>query len=171
MALIDWKSLATGGASYFETKLSMEGVPVMANTIFEKVLNNPAVDNVPKVISPTTHGVIDYLVVSYYFVTAGCCWQNNKRAGIAALANGAAVLGLSMFTDYWGDGRKPISFQTHGAVDVIQGLSAALAPPLLGFADEPAAAAFWGQAASEAGVLALTDFQAANRDSERLAAA
>jgi hypothetical protein len=76
-----------------------------------------------------------------------------------------------MFTDYWGDGRKPISFQTHGAVDVIQGLSAALAPPLLGFADEPAAAAFWGQAASEAGVLALTDFQAANRDSERLAAA
>lgn len=143
----------------------------MTNAIFEKVLNNKALESVPKVISPTSHGVIDYLVVGYYFVTAGMCWENNKRAGIAALANGAAVLGLSMFTDYWGDGRKPISFETHGAVDVIQGLSALAAPILLGFADEPAAAPFWAQAASEAGVLALTDFQAADRELERLAAA
>jgi hypothetical protein len=128
-------------------------------------------DSIPKVISPTTHGVIDYLVVAYFFVTAGACWKDNKRAGIAALANGAAVLGLSMFTDYWGDGRRPISFETHGKVDVIQGFSAAAAPILLGFADEPVASAFFGQAASEAGVLALTDFKAADRESERLAAA
>jgi hypothetical protein len=135
------------------------------------LLDNNFVERVPKIISPTSHGVIDYLVVGYYFIIAGACWNDNKRSGIAALANGAAVLGLSMFTDYWGDGRKPISFETHGMVDAIQGLSAAAAPILLGFADEPAASAFWGQAASEAGVLAMTDFQAADRESERLAAA
>lgn len=135
------------------------------------VLDNELMNKVPKVISPTTHGVIDYAVVAHYFLAAGVCWRNNKRAGIAALANGAAVLSLSMFTDYWGDGRKPISFETHGKVDVIQGLSAALAPVLLGFADEPSAAFFWGQAASEVGVLALTDFDAASRESQRLTAA
>jgi hypothetical protein len=143
----------------------------MANGFFEKVMESSAVESVPKVISPTSHAVIDYLVVSHFFITAGACWENNKRASIAALANGAAVLGLSMFTDYWGDGRKPISFQTHGFVDMIQGLSALTAPLLLGFADEPVAAAFFGQAVGEAGVLAMTDFQAADRESQRLAAA
>jgi hypothetical protein len=54
---------------------------------------------------------------------------------------------------------------------MIQGLSALTAPLLLGFADEPVAAAFFGQAVGEAGVLAMTDFQAADRESQRLAAA
>ena len=75
-----------------------------------------------------------------------------------------------MFTDYWGDGRQPISFETHGKVDVVQGLSAAAAPIILGFVDEPAASIYFGQAASEAGVLAMTDFTAADRQRERLAA-
>jgi hypothetical protein len=134
------------------------------------LLDNDLMEKVPKVISPTTHGIIDYMVVAYYFIAAGACWKGNKRAGIAALANGAAVLGLSMFTDYWGDGRKPISFETHGKVDAIQGLSAVTAPIMLGFAGEPAAGIFFGQAASEVGVLAMTDFKAADRESQRLAA-
>ena len=139
----------------------------MANPI----IDNPLFERAPKVISPTAHAVIDYLVVAHYFVTAGAAWKNNKRAAIAAIANGAAVLGLSMFTDYWGDGRQPISFETHGKVDVAQGLAAAAAPVMLGFADEAVAGMFWGQAASEAAVLALTDFKAADRDERRLAAA
>ncbi|HET9742984.1 MAG TPA: hypothetical protein VFQ00_09545 [Terriglobales bacterium] len=135
------------------------------------LLDNPAFEQVPKVISPTAHGVIDYLVVAYYFGIAGACWNSNKRAGIAALANGAAVLGTSMMTDYWGDGRKPISFATHGVIDCFQGAAAALAPLLLGFADEGAASLFWAQAGSEAGVLAMTDFHAADRTEARLEAA
>jgi len=54
---------------------------------------------------------------------------------------------------------------------MVQGLTAAAAPIVLGFAGEGAAAMFWGQAVSEAGVLALTDFEAANRESRRLEAA
>lgn len=139
----------------------------MANPLLENALMN----RVPKVISPTTHAVIDYAVVAYYFIAAGACWGGNKRAGISALASGAAVLGVSMFTDYWGDGRKPISFETHGKIDVGQGLAATLAPLLLGFADKPSASLFWGQAASEVAVLAMTDFEAADRESQRLTAA
>jgi hypothetical protein len=138
----------------------------MANPL----LDNELMNRVPKVISPTTHAVIDYIVVGYYFIAAGACWGGNKRASIAALANGAAVLGVSMFTDYRGDGRKPISFETHGKIDVAQGAAAAAAPFLLGFGDKASASLFWGQAASEAGVLAMTDFEAADRESQRLAA-
>lgn len=134
------------------------------------LLDNELVNRVPKVISPTAHAVIDYMVAGYYFIAAGACWGGNKRASIAALANGAAVLGVSMFTDYWGDGRKPISFETHGKVDVGQGLAATLSPLLLGFANKPSASLFWGQATSEVGVLAMTDFRAADRESQRLAA-
>lgn len=135
------------------------------------VIDNPVFEKVPKLISPTTHAVIDYLVVAHYFVTAGAAWRTNKRAAIAGLAHGAAVLGVSMFTDYWGDGRRPISFETHGKVDVAQGIAAAAAPSLLGFASDPIAGMFWGQAASETAVLALTDFKAANREAQRLVAA
>ncbi len=135
------------------------------------LLDNDLMNNFPKVISPTTHAVIDYAVAGYYFIAAGACWGGNKRASIAAMANGAAVLGVSMFTDYWGDGRKPISFETHGKIDVGQGLAALAAPVMLGFADKPSASLFWGQAASEAGVLAMTDFKAADRESKRLVAA
>lgn len=87
------------------------------------------------------------------------------------MTNGAAVLGLSMFIDYWGDGRQPISFKTHGKVDVVQGLMALAAPTMLGFSDEPAAAVFWAQAASEVAVLAMTDFDAADRNAHQLQAA
>ena len=139
----------------------------MANPLLENALMN----RVPKVISPTTHAVIDYAVVAYYFIAAGACWGGNKRAGISALASGAAVLGVSMFTDYWGDGRKPISFETHGKIDVGQGLAATLAPLLLGFADKPSASLFWGQAASDVAVLVMTYFEAADRESQRLTAA
>ena len=134
------------------------------------LLDNELMNRVPKVISPTAHAIVDYMVVGYYFVAAGACWGGNKRASIAALANGAAVLGVSMFTDYWGDGRKPISFETHGKIDVGQGLAATLAPLLLGFADKPSASLFWAQAINEVGVLAMTDFKAADRESQRLAA-
>lgn len=139
----------------------------MANPL----LDNELMNRVPKLISPTAHAVIDYMVVGYYFIAAGACWGGNKRASIAALANGAAVLGVSMFTDYRGDGSKPISFETHGKIDVAQGLAATAAPILLGFADKASSSLFWGQAASEVGVLAMTDFDAADREEKRLAAA
>ena len=139
----------------------------MANPL----LDNELMNRLPKVISPTAHAVIDYIVAGYYFIAAGACWGGNKRASIAALANGAAVLGVSMCTDYWGDGRKPISFETHGKIDLAQGIAAAAAPFLIGFSDKASASLFWGQAASEVGVLSMTDFDAGDREAKRLAVA
>jgi len=65
-----------------------------------------------------------------------------------------------MMTDYPGGVFRRISFQTHGIVDVIQAVLAGAGPALLGFAKEPEAQAFYGQAAVEAGVVATTDWNA-----------
>jgi len=115
---------------------------------------------VPKVIDPATHAVLDYLTAGTFFAMGFSMLGRHKRAAGLAFANGASVLGLSMMTDYPGGVFRRISFQTHGIVDVIQAVLAGAGPALLGFAKEPEAQAFYGQAAVEAGVVATTDWNA-----------
>jgi hypothetical protein len=116
---------------------------------------------VPKVVDPATHSVLDYLTISFFFVTAGLFWGRDNRAAAAALINGGMVFGLSMLTDYPG-GLKKISFRDHGKGDIMQALTAAGLPSVLGFGSEAAALPFRLQALNEALVISVTDF-----DSER----
>jgi hypothetical protein len=123
---------------------------------------------VPKVISPRVHAWLDFAVTSY-FVGLGIWFAIRGKGGAATAAfiNGGMVAGVSMMTDYDGDGRKPINFKLHGTLDAIQATTAALAPVLHGFADEPEAAYFWGQAANEVAVIAATDWDAGMPASSR----
>jgi hypothetical protein len=111
--------------------------------------------------------------VSSYFLGLGVWFamRGRGRAATAAFVNGAMVAGVSMLTDYDGDGRKPISFKMHGTLDAVQATTAALAPVLHGFAGEREAAYFWGQAANEVAVIATTDWDAGMPESQRLNAA
>jgi hypothetical protein len=111
----------------------------------------------PKTIDPATHSVLDYLTVSYFMLLAGMFWGSNRRAAVGALINGGMVLGLSMLTDYTG-GLKRISFRNHGKGDIMQMLTAAGIPNVLGFSNEAAALPFRLQALNEAIVIAATDF-------------
>jgi hypothetical protein len=115
---------------------------------------------VPKVIDPAAHAVLDYLTAGTFFAMGISMLGRHKRAANLAFANGAAVLGLSLMTDYPGGVFRRISFETHGVIDVIQAIMAGTGPALLGFAGEPEAQAFYGQAAVEAGVVAATDWAA-----------
>ena len=125
----------------------------------DRILNRT--QRLPKAIAPATHSVLDYLTVSYFMLLAGMFWGRNRRAAAAALINGGMVLGLSMLTDYPG-GLKKLSFRTHGKGDIMQALTAAGIPDVLGFGGEAAALPFRLQALNEAMVIAATDF-----DSER----
>jgi hypothetical protein len=98
-------------------------------------------------------------------------WGSNRRAGIAALLNGAFVLAYTLYTDYDGDGVRPISFETHGKLDVAQAGFAAAAPTLFAFSDEKKSWFFRGQAMNEFMVLAMTDFPAAQQGKIREIAA
>jgi hypothetical protein len=116
---------------------------------------------VPKMISPGAHAVLDYGVASSYFgLWAKMHNQHRAAAGLACL-NGCMVLGLALLTNYPGGVFKTLSFKTHRTMDWVQAGIAGFGPLLLGFADDPEAAPFYAQAASEVGVIAATDWEAA----------
>jgi len=131
-----------------------------------------AFHRVPKYISPRVHSWLDF-AVSTYFLGLGVWFamSGRGRAATAAFINGGMVAGVSLLTDYDGDGRKPISFKMHGTLDAVQAATAALGPVFHGFADEPEAKYFWGQATNEVGLIATTDWDAGMPESQRLNAA
>jgi hypothetical protein len=121
--------------------------------------------NAPKFIDPTTHAWLDVAVTAYFFgIGAWCLSRGKKGAAAAAFINGGMVAGVSAMTDYHGTGNKPISFKMHGTLDAVQAAVAAFGPVLHGFEGEPEAAFFYGQGASEVGVIAFTDWDAPERE-------
>ena len=124
------------------------------------------IPGIPKMIKPKQHAVLDALTAGTFLVVAGVLWNKNRRGGIAALVNGIFVAGMSALTDYTGNGKKPISFRTHGKLDEVQAAMAAAAPTVLRF--DRGSAFFRGQAANEMMVIAMTDWDAGESLTRRL---
>ncbi len=130
------------------------------NWLLRKLLHGR---QVPRVIDPHSHEVLDYLVTGFFLMIAGATWGTHRRACATALLNAGAVLGTTLMTDYDGDGRRPIPFPTHGKIDVAQAGMASGLPVLLGFAAHPVALLFQAQAMSEMLVVSATDWEATGR--------
>ncbi len=129
-------------------------------------------EQMPKMISPRVHSWLDVAVTGYFVILAAMFWRRDrKRASALAMVNAGMVAGVSALTDYDGDGRRPISFPTHGVLDIAQAATAASGPAMFGFAGEPEAKYFYMQAANEGAVVAMTDWQAGDREMRRLNAA
>lgn len=122
-----------------------------------------SVPGVPKVIDPAKHAVLDYGVAATYFALGAKMMSQHRPAAILAFINGGMVLGMSLFTDYPGGVWRRISFPTHGALDLVQAAVAGLGPVVMGFAGDPEARTFYGQAVSELSVVAATDWHAEDR--------
>jgi hypothetical protein len=129
---------------------------------------NEGLPGVPRPISPKTHKILDVLTTSAFLLAGAFMWSSNRRASAAAFLNAGLVLGMTLFTDYDGDGRRPLSFEAHGQLDVAQASLAAAAPHLFGFADEKKSWLFRGQAMNEGMVVAMTDFPAAQRTGSQI---
>jgi hypothetical protein len=114
-----------------------------------------------KVISPTMHAVLDYSVAGAYFVAGASFISRNRKAAALAFINGGMVLGMSLMTDYPGGVWRRLTFKGHRTGDIGQALLAGLGPALMGFSRDRDAGFFYGQAASEFGVIAATDWDAA----------
>jgi hypothetical protein len=112
-------------------------------------------------ISPAQHAVLDYGVAGTYFAFGFSRLPRHRSAGALAVINGAMIVGMSMLTDYPGGVFRTLSFRAHRTGDVIQAMLAGLGPILFGFPTDPEARFFYGQAASEAAVIAATDWNAA----------
>jgi hypothetical protein len=117
-------------------------------------------NNLPKVISPKTHAIIDYAVVAGgFFAVAGVAWKKHKTAAVASLICGIAETTIAMLTDYPGGvGVNAISFPTHGKIDAGTAAVFGTMPNLMGFADEWPGWFFRTHALAQATVTGLTDF-------------
>ena len=118
-------------------------------------------ESVPKVLDARGHAVVDYLTAGS-FLALGFAWRERHRgASTLALIHGGSVLMASLMTDYPGGVFRTFSFQTHRMLDVMQSGLMALGPSLMGFAGEPEAQVFHGQALLEGSVIAATDWSTA----------
>jgi hypothetical protein len=123
----------------------------------------------PKVVSPKTHAVVDYLTIGAFFLAGALFWRRNRRAALAALVCGGTDLALSLLTDYPGGMSNVVSFPTHCKMDVGLAAMAAEMPRFMKFEDDKQKHFFLLQSAAMLGVTNLTDFDTpAYRLQERL---
>ena len=125
----------------------------------------------PKVISPTVHGIIDYCHAAFFFtVGVVCARSHNKAAARAAFATSSFILVQSLLTDYRFGAKPVFSFETHGKIDAVFASSSWAVPLLFGFKDTAAAKIFESNSFAEASVVATTDWNSRRAHEERQAA-
>jgi hypothetical protein len=117
-------------------------------------------NELPRFISPGQHAVLDYGVAATFFAYGLTVLSRHRPAAGLAFVNGAMVLGMSLLTDYPGGVFRTLSFRAHRTGDIAQAALAGLGPLLFGFANDHEAKFFYGQAVSEVGVIATTDWDA-----------
>jgi hypothetical protein len=126
---------------------------------------------IPKVISPTVHGIIDYCHAAFFFTVGVICARtHNKTASRAAFATSGIILVQSLLTDYRFGAKPFFSFETHGKMDTVFASSSWAIPLLFGFGDTAAAKIFEGNSLAEASVVATTDWNSRRAHEERQAA-
>lgn len=116
--------------------------------------------HMPKVISPKTHAVLDY-VTAGTFLAGGILLltrRRDKRAGISALVCGVAETITSLLTDYPGGVTDLISFPTHGKIDMGLAAMTATLPEFMEFSDSQDMGFFRAQALLVTANAGLTDF-------------
>lgn len=138
---------------------SSEGLAATSNRVQPQTMG--------KVISPGQHAILDYGVAATFFAFGVSMQSRHRSAATLAFVNGAMVLGMSLLTDYPGGLFRILSFRTHRTGDIAQAGLAGLGPVLFGFGRDPEARFFYGQAASEVGVIAATDWDATERHTAR----
>jgi hypothetical protein len=118
-------------------------------------------DHIPQILDARGHAVMDYVTAGTFLALGVALRRRHTAASALALVHGASVLLVSMLTNYPGGLWKALDFRTHRALDMMQvGLMGA-GPSLFGFAGDPEARLFHGQAVLESGVVAATDWGSA----------
>ena len=113
----------------------------------------------PKIVSPRTHGVIDYVHAGLNFAAAAVLRKTNRRASKVAFAIGAGMLANALLTDYPVGLFRLYSFRLHGAVDYGLATINSAVPRMLGIKDLPEARFFKLQSTAQALIAGLTDYK------------
>jgi hypothetical protein len=112
----------------------------------------------PKVISPKTHAVIDYIHAGSNFVAGALLRRRIPHASNVAFALGAGILVNALMTDYPLGVFRRYSFRVHEALDYGIATASASMPKLLAIEDRPEARFFRRQATADGMIAAMTDY-------------
>src|SRR3954471_4578817 len=104
----------------------------MLNTV-AKAITKP----MPRMISPKSHSMLDYLTAGIFLASAGFFWRRNKRAAIASLVSGTAVAAVSALTEYPGGVNGVFGLEKHQNIEVGLAAMVATMPEFFSFTDEP----------------------------------
>ena len=116
-----------------------------------------------KILSPTTHGVLDYLLAIAFLAAPAFFGFESEAAASLARIIGIAYLIASFVTRYPLGALKWIPFPVHGALEAITAVSWIVMPWLFGFAADIAARNFFVVAGvGLLAVCAITNYRAAD---------
>lgn len=104
----------------------------MLNTV-AKAITKP----MPRMISPKSHSMLDYVTAGVFLAGAGFFWRRNKRAAIASLVSGTAVAAVSALTEYPGGVNGVFGLEKHRHIEVGLAAMVATMPEFFSFEDEP----------------------------------
>jgi hypothetical protein len=104
----------------------------MLNTV-AKAVTKP----MPRIISPKSHSMLDYVTAGVFLASAGFFWKRNKRAAIASLVSGTAVAAVSALTEYPGGVNGVFGLERHRNIEVGLAAMVATMPAFFSFEDEP----------------------------------
>lgn len=116
-------------------------------------------NRMPKVLSPTTHAVADYLTLGGLVLMGALLWKRKKHAALAAFTCAGAEAANNLMTNFPGGVAKVISFPMHGRIDFGLAAVCSAMPNFMGFEDEPEAKYFRMIGLNITTVAAFTDFE------------
>jgi len=91
----------------------------------------------PRIISPKSHSMLDYVTAGVFLASAGFFWKRNKRAAIASLVSGTAVAAVSALTEYPGGVNGVFGLERHRNIEIGLAAMVATMPAFFSFEDEP----------------------------------
>jgi len=91
----------------------------------------------PRMISPKSHAMLDYVTAGLFLAGAGFFWRRNKRAAIASLISGTAVAAVSALTEYPGGVNGVFGLEKHRSIEVGLAAMVATMPEFFSFGNEP----------------------------------
>jgi hypothetical protein len=114
-----------------------------------------------KLISPTLHGILDYLVCAFFALAPTLFGLDGMYATVCYLLAGGYLV-VTLLTNMPLGAAKVIPFPVHGKLELISGLVFIASPWLFGFGDENETARnlFVGAGLTFVAVYFLTDWYA-----------
>ncbi len=111
----------------------------------------------PRMISPKSHAMLDYVTAGVFLAGALFFWKRNKRAAIASLVSGTAVAAMSALTEYPGGVNGVFGLERHRNIEVGLAAMVATMPAFFSFEDEPEKNFFRIQGVLMTAISELTD--------------